>query len=181
MQMIFIAGGFRGAVRLLRRNEDVPPSTFPRKHRAFHNPVPPYMRGHAACILPPLVEFGPPVAVVLAMPPRPPARLFAHTPAFLGDICWTHGWNGQLAITADSYPNLTAPAPGLMACIGYNGPGIAMATAIGGELARWATGTEPDTLDMPVRPARAFPFHSLWPIGASIRIAYGRARNALGI
>ncbi len=100
---------------------------------------------------------------------------------FLGNIRWTHGWNGQLAITADYYPNLTAPAPGLMACIGYNGRGVAMATAMGGELARWATGTEPDTLDMPVRPARAFPFHSLWPIGASIRIAYGRARNALGI
>lgn len=100
---------------------------------------------------------------------------------FLGDVQWTHGWNGQLAITVDHYPNLTSPAPGLMACIGYNGRGVAMATAIGGELSRWATGTDAHALDMPVRPFRTFPFHRFWPIGAAIRIAYGRARNALSI
>ncbi len=100
---------------------------------------------------------------------------------FLGDVDWTHGWNGQLAITADHYPNLTSPAPGLIACIGYNGRGVAMGTAIGGELAGWATGTDTSALDMPVRPFKAFPFHRFWPVGAAIRIAYGRARNALGI
>lgn len=100
---------------------------------------------------------------------------------FLGDVEWTHGWNGQLAITADHYPTLANPAPGLMACIGYNGRGVAMATAMGGELARWATGTDANALDMPVRPFKTFPLHRFWPIGAAIRIAYGRARNALGI
>ncbi len=100
---------------------------------------------------------------------------------FLGDLRWSHGWNGQLAITADHYPVLTNPAPGLMACIGYNGRGVAMASAMGGELARWATGTPAGALDMPVRPARSFPLHAFWPLGAAVRIAYGRMRNTLGL
>ncbi|MDQ0511748.1 NAD(P)/FAD-dependent oxidoreductase [Ancylobacter amanitiformis] len=100
---------------------------------------------------------------------------------FLADVRWSHGWNGQLGITTDHYPVIAAPAPGLVACIGYNGRGVAMATAMGGELARWATGTPEPALDMPVRPFTTYPFHGLWPIGAAIRIAYGRARNALGI
>ncbi|MBB3772678.1 glycine/D-amino acid oxidase-like deaminating enzyme [Angulomicrobium tetraedrale] len=100
---------------------------------------------------------------------------------FLADIRWSHGWNGQLGITMDHYPVIAAPAPGLVACIGYNGRGVAMATAMGGELARWATGTPEHALDMPVRPFTTYPFHRFWPIGAAIRIGYGRARNALGI
>jgi len=100
---------------------------------------------------------------------------------FIGDPGWSHGWNGQLAITADHYPHLHEPAPGVIACLGYNGRGIAMATAMGGEIARRITGTPAADLDMPVLPIRPIPFHGFWRLGAAARIAYGRARNALRV
>ncbi|MCW6509510.1 NAD(P)/FAD-dependent oxidoreductase [Lichenifustis flavocetrariae] len=100
---------------------------------------------------------------------------------FIGDVRWSHGWNGQLAITTDHYPHLQEPGPNAIACLGYNGRGIAMATVMGGEIARRISGTPASDLDMPVTPLRPIPFHRLWPLAASARIAYGRARNALGM
>ena len=98
---------------------------------------------------------------------------------FLGGIGWSHGWNGQLAITADHYPHFSEPAPKVIVCMGYNGRGIAMATVMGGEIARRVAGTPAQDLDMPVRDLRPIPFHRFWPLGVKARIAYGRARMAL--
>ncbi len=100
---------------------------------------------------------------------------------FIGKPRWSHGWNGQLAITTDHYPHLHEPARNLIACLGYNGRGIAMGTAMGAEIARRITGTPAAELDMPVSPIRPIPFHRFWRVGAAARIAYGRARNALQI
>ncbi len=100
---------------------------------------------------------------------------------FLADTAWTHGWNGQLALTTDHYPHLHEPAEGLIACLGYNGRGVAMATAMGGEIARRITGTPAAELDMPASAIKPIAFHALWPMAAKARIAYGRARAALGI
>jgi glycine/D-amino acid oxidase-like deaminating enzyme len=100
---------------------------------------------------------------------------------FIGDVSWSHGWNGQLAITPDHYPHFHEPAQNVIACLGYNGRGIAMATAMGGEIARRVTGTPAAELDMPVTDIRPIPFHALWPVAATARIAYGRIRNSLGI
>lgn len=99
---------------------------------------------------------------------------------FLGDAPWSHGWNGQLAITPDHYPHFAEPAPNVLACLGYNGRGIAMGTAMGAEIARRITGTPATALDMPVRPPRPIRFHALWPLAVKARIAYGRVRMALG-
>ena len=100
---------------------------------------------------------------------------------FIGQPRWSHGWNGQLAITTDHYPHLHEPARNLIACLGYNGRGIAMGTAMGAEIARRITGTPAADLDMPVSPLRPIPFHRFWRVGAAARIAYGRARNALKV
>ncbi len=100
---------------------------------------------------------------------------------FLGEPRWSHGWNGQLAITADHYPHFHEPAPNLIACLGYNGRGIAMATAMGGEIARPIAGTPARDLDMPVTEIRPLPLHGLWRVGVTARIAYGRLRNTLRI
>ena len=100
---------------------------------------------------------------------------------FLDGIGWTHGWNGQLAITGDAYPHLHEPAPGVIACLGYNGRGIAMATVMGGEIARRIAGTPAAELDMPMSPIRPIPSHALWPVGARARLLYGRVRSALGV
>lgn len=94
---------------------------------------------------------------------------------FLGDATWTHGWNGQLAITLDHYPHFHEPAPGLIAALGYNGRGVAMATVMGAEIARRIGGVPAEELDVPVSPVAPIPFHGLWPLGAAARITYGRA------
>ena len=100
---------------------------------------------------------------------------------FIGNPRWTHGWNGQLALTLDHYPHLTEPAQNVIACLGYNGRGVAMATAMGAEIARRITGTPAADLDMPVRSAlEPIRLHRFWPIGVTARLAYGRLLRAIG-
>jgi len=101
---------------------------------------------------------------------------------FIGNPRWTHGWNGQLALTLDHYPHLTEPADKVIACLGYNGRGIAMATAMGAEIARRITGTPAAELDMPVKSAlEPIRLHRFWPIGVTARLAYGRLMRAIGV
>jgi glycine/D-amino acid oxidase-like deaminating enzyme len=98
---------------------------------------------------------------------------------FVGEPKWSHGWNGQLAITTDHYPHINEPAPNVIACLGYNGRGVAMATVMGGEIARRISGTPAAELDMPVKSAlEPIRFHRLWPIGVKASIAYQRLRSA---
>jgi glycine/D-amino acid oxidase-like deaminating enzyme len=94
---------------------------------------------------------------------------------FLGDVRWTHGWNGQIAVTLDHYPHFHEPAPRVIAGLGYNGRGVAMATAMGGEIARRIGGVPAQELDVPVLPIKPIPLHAFWPLGAAARITYGRA------
>lgn len=94
-------------------------------------------------------------------------------PALRG-IPWEHGWNGQLAMTTDHYPHLHEPAAGLLACLGYNGRGVAMATLLGRELARRASGVASENLLLPPVPIRPIPLHAAWPIGVAWQIARGR-------
>ncbi len=99
----------------------------------------------------------------------------------LAGVRWTHWWNGQLALTADHYPHLHAPAPGVWAALGYNGRGVAMATAIGGQLSEAVLGARADALDMPVTDIREIPFHALWRSGVAAGMVYGRIRDFLGL
>lgn len=99
----------------------------------------------------------------------------------LKDVSWTHCWNGQLAITTDHYPHLHLPSENVAICFGYNGRGVAMSTAMGSELSRWATGARAAELNMPVTGIREIPLHAFWKVGASLRIAYGQLRDALGL
>lgn len=97
----------------------------------------------------------------------------------LRDARWTHAWSGRLAMTADHYPHLHQPAQGVLACLGYNGRGVAMATAMGAQLARGiAEGIS--AIDMPVTGMRPIPLHGLWRPAVATRVAYGRIRDALG-
>lgn len=83
-------------------------------------------------------------------------------------------------MTTDHYPHLHAPAPGVLACLGYNGRGVAMATAMGAQLARGIVDGL-DAIDMPVTDLRAIRLHALWRPAVSARVAYGRIRDALGL
>ena len=96
----------------------------------------------------------------------------------LRDVKWTHGWSGQLAYTPDHYPHVHEPDPNVLVCLGYNGRGVAMSSAMGVELARRVMG---GTIDMPVTSIREMPLHGLWRSGVAARVAYGRIRDMLGL
>jgi glycine/D-amino acid oxidase-like deaminating enzyme len=94
---------------------------------------------------------------------------------------FTHGWNGQLAVTMDHYPHVHEPAAGVHVCLGYNGRGVAMSTAMGAELARRVIGGQAAAIDMPITDLRLIPFQGLWRTAVAARITYGRIRDYLHI
>ena len=94
---------------------------------------------------------------------------------------WTHGWNGQIAATKDHYPHLHEPAPGLLMSLGYNGRGVAMATAMGTLLAKRLAGAPAESLSMPLSPIRPMAFHRFWKVGVTVAVAQRRLRDRLGL
>lgn len=94
---------------------------------------------------------------------------------------FTHGWNGQLAVTIDSYPHIHEPADGVTVCLGYNGRGVAMSSAMGPQLARRILGGKQTEIDMPITTLKTIPFHGLWKTAVAARIAYGRIRDRLSV
>lgn len=97
-------------------------------------------------------------------------------PALRG-VRWTHAWSGQLAITPDHYPHVHEPDESVLVCLGYNGRGVAMSTAMGPQLARRVVGGE---IDMPITTLKEIPFHALWRPAVTARVMYGRIRDWLG-
>ncbi len=98
----------------------------------------------------------------------------------LKGVKWEYFWNGQLAATPDHYPHLHEPAPGVIAALGYNGRGVAMATAMGRQIARRIL-TPAAALDMPVTDLKPIAFHGLWRSAVAARVTYGRIRDMLGV
>jgi glycine/D-amino acid oxidase-like deaminating enzyme len=92
---------------------------------------------------------------------------------------WTHGWGGQLAITRDHYPHVHEAAPGVWICLGYNGRGVARASALGAQLARKIADPRSE-LDLPITPIRPIALHGLWPLGVTVAVAHGRIADFLG-
>ena len=85
-------------------------------------------------------------------------------------IEWQYGWSGYLALTNDHLPQLLKVDDGILAGIGCNGRGIAMASVTGECLADRVLGQSGDDLPIPLRtPRRVFGF------------AYRRAGVALGV
>lgn len=76
----------------------------------------------------------------------------------LAGVEWQHAWGGFVALTRDHYPHLHEVSPGILAGLGYNGRGVAIATAMGRVLARWAAWADPRDLDFPTSPIRPLPF-----------------------
>ncbi len=105
------------------------------------------------------------------------ARLW---PALRG-VRWTHGWSGQLAYTPDHYPHVHQPDETVLVCLGYNGRGVAISSAMGPELARRIIGGPTARLDMPITTITEMPFHALWRSDVAARVTYGRIRDMLGL
>ncbi|NMM43108.1 FAD-binding oxidoreductase [Rhodospirillaceae bacterium KN72] len=99
----------------------------------------------------------------------------------LAGIEWTHGWNGRIAMTKDHLPHIHDLAPGLTACLGYNGRGVALSAALGERLADYLRTDDAGVLPFPTTPVQPFPFQRFWPLGAWFAIQSGRIRDRFGI
>lgn len=90
----------------------------------------------------------------------------------------THRWFGRVGMTPDHRMRLCEPEPGLMAGIGFNGRGVALATALGRAIAlNHLHGTR---LPFPIETRlRQLPLHRLHPIYGGVAIEYYRLRDAL--
>ncbi len=100
-------------------------------------------------------------------------------PALAG-VSWTHWWNGQFALTPDFYPRLHMPERNLLIGLGYSGRGVALATALGAQLAAACSGAGAEELALPATPVPKVPFHWLWRVAVTARVAYGTWRDNRG-
>jgi glycine/D-amino acid oxidase-like deaminating enzyme len=97
----------------------------------------------------------------------------------LAGLGFQYHWGGFVAMTPDHLPHLHELAPGLTAGLGYNGRGVAMATVMGGLLARRALGEPAAELGFPVTPVRPVPLHAFSGLGVRATIQYLRLADAL--
>jgi glycine/D-amino acid oxidase-like deaminating enzyme len=97
----------------------------------------------------------------------------------LKGIAFDYHWGGLVAMTQDHLPHLHQLAPGLLAGLGYNGRGVAMATVMGRLLARHVLGAQVAELGFPVSPVVPMPFHALSGLGARATIRYLRFVDGL--
>jgi glycine/D-amino acid oxidase-like deaminating enzyme len=99
----------------------------------------------------------------------------------LDGAAFPHAWNGKVAVTADKMIHLHEPAAGVIAALGYNGRGVAMATVMGSVIARRIAGEAAEDLPLPVTQVTPFPFRNFARAGVQVRLVYGRVRDRLGI
>jgi glycine/D-amino acid oxidase-like deaminating enzyme len=97
----------------------------------------------------------------------------------LEGLPFEYHWGGLVAMTRDHLPHLHELAPGLLAGLGYNGRGVAMATMMGRLLARLALGVPAAELGFPVTAVRPVPLHALSGIAVRAAIQYLRLADAL--
>jgi glycine/D-amino acid oxidase-like deaminating enzyme len=93
----------------------------------------------------------------------------------LAGVGFEYHWGGLVAMTRDHLPHLHELAPGLLAALGYNGRGVAMATLMGRLLAQRTLGMSDAELAFPVTPVRPIPFHRASSLAARVAIQYLRA------
>jgi glycine/D-amino acid oxidase-like deaminating enzyme len=99
----------------------------------------------------------------------------------LAGIEWVHHWGGFVALTTDHLPHLHELEPGIMTALGYNGRGVAMATAMGKLLADHAAGKPTAELDFPTTGLKPIPFHSLRKPAIAATTAWYKLRDRFGI
>lgn len=97
----------------------------------------------------------------------------------LAGVTFEYHWGGLVAMTRDHLPHLHELAPGLLAGLGYNGRGVAMATLMGRLLAQRALGMSDAELAFPVTPLRPIPFHRGASLAARVAIQYLRALDLM--
>ena len=99
----------------------------------------------------------------------------------LGRPKFEHVWHGYVGITWDRLPHCHELAPGVLAFVGCNGRGVALATSVGSELGKAVLGTTVADLPMPFTPLAPFPAHGLARKFTSFPILLYRRRDAAEI
>ncbi|MBD0275390.1 MAG: FAD-binding oxidoreductase, partial [Acetobacteraceae bacterium] len=79
----------------------------------------------------------------------------------LGEVRFTHVWNGYVGMTRDFLPRIHRLGPDAFAWAGCNGRAVALSVALGRELAAAARGVDPVTLALPFSDPRPVPLHGL--------------------
>lgn len=97
----------------------------------------------------------------------------------LARIEWTHWWNGQFALTPDFLPRLHTPQRNLLIALGYSGRGVALASAVGAQLAAACLDTAVGDLALPATSIPKVPLHRLWRVAVAARVAYGTLLDRL--
>jgi glycine/D-amino acid oxidase-like deaminating enzyme len=100
-------------------------------------------------------------------------------PALQG-IEWEYAWSGRVAMTLDDTPHVHVLAPGVWTAAGYCGRGVALAIALGEQLAALAAGSRPDDVDFPVTPLKRIPFFPLRQPAAAAAMTYYSLKDRLG-
>ncbi|AXC49981.1 FAD-binding oxidoreductase [Paracoccus suum] len=95
----------------------------------------------------------------------------------LRDAEWKFAWGGFVAMTQDHYPHLNELGPGVMAAMGYNGRGVAMASVMGKVLADWASGTPTAALPFPATPPRPIPFYFMRKPAVTATVAWSLLKD----
>jgi glycine/D-amino acid oxidase-like deaminating enzyme len=87
-------------------------------------------------------------------------------------VRYDYHWGGLVAMTGDHLPHLHELAPGLLAGLGYNGRGVAMAIVMGRLLARRVLGVSAEELGFPVTGVRPIALHRFSQVGVRLAIEY---------
>lgn len=90
-----------------------------------------------------------------------------------------HAWSGMAAVEPDFLPHLVDLGPGLMAGFACNGRGIALTTALGREIAAWASGTPAGDLAIPFAPPKPIPLHRLVRHAPNMLLPWSMLRDRL--
>jgi glycine/D-amino acid oxidase-like deaminating enzyme len=79
----------------------------------------------------------------------------------VGDVELEYVWNGYVGMTRDYFPRMHKLGPDAFTWIGCNGRGVALAVALGPELAKAVTGVPVNELALPLSEPDPLPLHGL--------------------
>jgi len=107
--------------------------------------------------------------------PEAPGRLQALAERLwpeLREIGWEYYWNGRVCLTADHYPHVHEFGETGLACVGLNGRGVAMTTALGPVLAARLRDGRQAELPLMSTKVKPVPFQPFWPMGVQARLMW---------
>lgn len=90
---------------------------------------------------------------------------------------FTHVWSGRIGITRDRQPHIHRLGPDFWSWVGCNGRGVALALALGRELAAAIDGAPANELALPITDVDPLPFHSIARRIAPFVLAWHKRRD----